>query len=258
MFVCLWLMKLHWPPHYFLHVDQVKWWITINEPWVQGVMGYGWGTNAPRVQGSGQTDYIAAEMMLKSHARGWHIYNDVFRPFQQGDYPDVMKEYVAKHSAEEGFPQSRLPELDFAWIDYLKGSSDFLGFNHYTTNLAEYGLIGGTPSYDRDQEVIMTIDPSWPGSAAGWLKVVPWGFRKVLNWVKNQYGDIPVIITENGYADTGYTAWSLIDNFEWTGGYTARFGICQVDFTDPNRTRTPKNSSQFYAQIVADNGFPQP
>lgn len=32
---------------------------------------------------------------------------------------------------------------------------------------------------------------------------MPWGFRKLINWVKNEYGDIPIFITENGYADNG-------------------------------------------------------
>ena len=34
-----------------------------------------------------------------------------------------------------------------------------------------------------------------------------------------------------------------------------RFGMHYVDFEDPDRVRTPKESSKFYAQIVADNGF---
>jgi len=38
-----------------------------------------------------------------------------------GDYPAVMKEYIARHSAEEGYPESRLPEFDQQWIEYIKG-----------------------------------------------------------------------------------------------------------------------------------------
>ena len=34
-----------------------------------------------------------------------------------------------------------------------------------------------------------------------------------------------------------------------------RFGMHYIDFEDPDRVRTPKESSKFYAQIVADNGF---
>ena len=53
----------------------------------------------------------------------------------------------------------------------------------------------------------------------------------------------------------GYYAWSLLDNFEWARGYTEKFGLHSVDMTDPDRARTPKRSSVFYSQIVAQNGF---
>jgi hypothetical protein len=34
-----------------------------------------------------------------------------------------MKEYVARHSAEEGYPESRLPEFGQVWVDYIKGKN---------------------------------------------------------------------------------------------------------------------------------------
>jgi len=37
----------------------------------------------------------------------------------------------------------------------------------------------------------------------GFSQSVPWGFRKLLVWIKNEYGDIPIFITENGYPDYG-------------------------------------------------------
>jgi beta-glucosidase/6-phospho-beta-glucosidase/beta-galactosidase len=35
------------------------------------------------------------------------------------------------------------------------------------------------------------------------FQVVPWGFRKELNWIKNEYNNPPVFITENGFSDYG-------------------------------------------------------
>ena len=54
----------------------------------------------------------------------------------------------------------------------------------------------------------------------------------------------------------GYFAWTLLDNFEWASGISERFGLYHVDFNDPERTRSAKNSARTYAQIVKDNGFP--
>jgi beta-glucosidase/6-phospho-beta-glucosidase/beta-galactosidase len=36
-------------------------------------------------------------------------------------------------------------------------------------------------------------------------QVVPWGLRKLLNWIKRAYGNIPVLVTGNGYSDSGET-----------------------------------------------------
>ena len=55
----------------------------------------------------------------------------------------------------------------------------------------------------------------------------------------------------------GYTAWSLLDNFEWSRGYSEYFGLHHVDMDDPERPRTPKKSATFYRELILRNGFPE-
>lgn len=55
----------------------------------------------------------------------------------------------------------------------------------------------------------------------------------------------------------GYTAWSFLDNFEWLNGYTEKFGIVYVNFSDPDRPRTPKASASFFTSVIENNGFPR-
>ena len=50
----------------------------------------------------------------------------------------------------------------------------------------------------------------------------------------------------------GYFAWSLLDNFEWSLGYSKRFGIVHVDFE--SQRRTPKDSAHFYASVIGSRG----
>ena len=53
----------------------------------------------------------------------------------------------------------------------------------------------------------------------------------------------------------GYFAWSLMDNFEWARGYTEKFGVHSVDFSDPSRPRTVKNSALYLKGLAESNAF---
>ena len=56
----------------------------------------------------------------------------------------------------------------------------------------------------------------------------------------------------DGVLVRGYFHWSLIDNFEWAEGYRQRFGLIYVDY--PTQKRVPKDSADWYKQVIATNG----
>ena len=38
-------------------------------------------------------------------------------------------------------------------------------------------------------------------SGSSWLSITAWAMRRTVAWIKNEYGDIPIVITENGFSD---------------------------------------------------------
>nr|XP_022342919.1 uncharacterized protein LOC111136393 isoform X1 [Crassostrea virginica] len=312
--------------------NQVKKWITFNEPWVVSWLGYGGKNMAPGRNEPAKMPYTVAHNIIKAHGKTYQMYKHAFKPSQNGmvgitlninwaqpkntsdpahweasnraiqfelgwfahpillngDYPQVMKNQVDKKSREQGLEKSRLPKFTDDEKRVIQGSADFLGLNHYTTNLiSPVNYPPEVVSYDADKDTLAEYDPSWPKSGSDWLRVVPYGIRMILRWIKKEYPSVPILITENGLSDRngslvdtwridyfktyinevlkgikldgcniiGYTAWSLMDNFEWPRGFSEKFGLYHVNFTDPKRARTPKASARYYKQLVQENGF---
>jgi beta-glucosidase len=56
---------------------------------------------------------------------------------------------------------------------------------------------------------------------------------------------------QDGARVRAFHAWSLMDNFEWTDGYSQRYGLTYVDFRD--QRRTVKDSGLWYGRVAATN-----
>uniref|UniRef100_A0A0D3CRM4 thioglucosidase n=1 Tax=Brassica oleracea var. oleracea TaxID=109376 RepID=A0A0D3CRM4_BRAOL len=53
----------------------------------------------------------------------------------------------------------------------------------------------------------------------------------------------------DGFSVAGYFAWSLMDNYEFGNGYTLRFGMNWVNFTNPADGRE-KTSRKWFSMFI--------
>ncbi|KAF3612197.1 hypothetical protein DY000_02048520 [Brassica cretica] len=90
----------------------------------------------------------------------------------------------------------------------------------------------------------------FPNHAPSYVYYPP-GFRQILNYIKNKYGNPLTCITENGtyITENGYFSWSLMDNYEFGNGYTLRFGMNWVNFTNPS-DRREKDSGKWFSKFI--------
>ncbi|XP_041977592.1 myrosinase 1-like [Aricia agestis] len=224
-------------------------------------------------------DAEAAEDATNYH---WGVFtNPIFS--KDGDFPASMKEKLAAKSAKQGLSSSKLPDMSPEEIDFIKGTSDFFGINHYTTKYVyrnESENDYEVPSFYDDLGVQMYQPDSCQIGYSYLVCSVPWGFYKLLTKIREEFDNPPIFITENGFSTHGglddqdrieyyktylcamldaidegsdvraYTAWSLMDNFEWARGYIDRFGLYEVDYESEELTRTPRASAFMYQNVL--------
>jgi beta-glucosidase len=174
------------------------------------------------------------------------------------------------------------PQFDAADFEVIRTPIDFIGINYY-----KRAVVRADPAVFPDG----ACSVEQPGSVhteLGW-ESHPASLTRVLRWVRERYGDMPLYVTENGaafydppspvrgrvedplrveYLRThllavaearrqgvdvrGYFVWSLLDNMEWAHGQTKRFGIVHVDYA--TQARTPKSSAAFYRDVIRSAG----
>jgi beta-glucosidase len=192
-------------------------------------------------------------------------------PMVNGRYPDA---YVGGTSPERLGVQPGDMEI-------CKAGLDFIGINLYTRSVVandpQDANLGARDVRIEDTE----------RSHFGW-EVWPAAVHDVIMQIWEGY-HLPIVITENGSscvdvvdergevhdplrqsylqryiaqvakaidegADVrGYHCWSLLDNFEWTFGYSQRFGIVYTDFE--TQKRIVKDSGRWYTDVIKNNGF---
>jgi beta-glucosidase len=155
--------------------------------------------------------------------------------------------------------------------------TDFLGVNYYFPETIAHA------AHDGPLAARVVARPGAEHTASGW-EVSPDAMTMLLERVNRDYRPVQLVITENGasYDDNvgtdglvsdperrrylarhltalhtaiargvpvaGYFAWTLMDNFEWTEGYTRRFGLAYVDFA--TQRRTLKLSGRWYRAFL--------
>lgn len=126
---------------------------------------------------------------------------------KEGNYPPTMIENIEHASKAEGLSTSRLPQFTSEEIDLIRGTSDFLGLNHYTTfyctPINESNSVPTGLFYLSDMGVNCVSDANADGGASFWLKIIPKGFRKSMKWIQEHYDNPEIIITECGFSDPG-------------------------------------------------------
>ncbi len=180
------------------------------------------------------------------------------------------------------YPRLAIEKLGFEFkiekgdMEIISEKIDFYGVNYYFENIVEYDASSPLKfknSYSWQEKTLM----NWPISLQG--------LARCLKDINNTANGLDMYITENGIAleDTissdghihdkarikyyydhlkvckdaiekgiplkGFFAWSLLDNFEWSYGYSKRFGITFVDF-DKSCNRIIKDRGYFLRDVI--------
>jgi beta-glucosidase len=300
--------------------DGVGMWITLNEPLQSAHQGYRVGTHAPGRSDQGAAAAATHHLLLAHGLALQALRVSLPTPAPIGIALDPNPIRALGEGAEEAaacleaennrmyldpvlhgtYPRHARPQLlppeqviAAGDMELIGAPVDFLGVNYYRTHYVRLGdwsdLRLGESPVAGFPGLVHYQPPGVPRSAMGWL-VEPDGMYDLLIGLAAEARELPLYITENGYAAedyvnpegqvndferveylhrhleaawrairdgvelAGYFHWSLMDNFEWAWGYQRRFGLYFVDFG--TQRRLPKRSAAFYAGVLRSGELP--
>jgi beta-glucosidase len=250
--------------------DLVRWWVTINEPTVFGLFGYISGAWPPHRRNDFRgylrhlrhvlAGHAAARQALRSHRPeamvSMALHLNPIDPVRYGDPTDHIAVWLYDWLWQGRVLRAARPNLD--WV----------GVNYYFRILVRWDVLPWRFFEAPEMGPHAKTEYGW--------EIYPKGLYRVLKRVGRM--DKPVIVTENGIADAdddqraryliahlrqahralregvdlrGYMHWSLLDNFEWSEGFTKRFGLAELDLS--TKKRTLRRSAHVYREIAQRN-----
>lgn len=236
--------------------------ITLNEPNVYMGMSYGSGEWPPQEHNQLKAIWVYWNL-VRAHKRAWRILKRKkpslkigvaqqlanIQPLRPGNWIDESVVKIMRYG------------WNWWWLNRIKRYQDFVGFNYYFTDYYK----GFTRT-----------NPKKPINDLAWY-MNPQGILPLMQRIAYHYPGKPIIITENGLADShdsqrqwwleetlkaidtaqsqdipvmGYLHWSLLDNFEWAFGWWPKFGLVGVD-RENGMKRIIRPSAVWYAKEIA-------
>uniref|UniRef100_A0A8C9YX92 Klotho n=1 Tax=Sander lucioperca TaxID=283035 RepID=A0A8C9YX92_SANLU len=280
--------------------NDVKYWITIDNPFVVARHGYGTGVVAPGIKNDPDLPFRVGHNLLKAHAAAWHLYHRHYRPRQQGKLSMALASHWIKPSrtrleslrecqcsldhvlgwfarplfTDGDYPPcmkarlgSRLPTFTPEEKEQVKGTADFFALSHGAA--LSFQLINDSLKFGQQEDLDLRMLLYWVNAEydkppifvvqSGWyvLGNTKTEDPKHMYYLKRFIAEALKSIIIDGVNVIGYTAWSLIDGFEWHREYGIRRGLYYVDFNTPDMKREPKTSATFYRNVIQRNGFPE-
>ncbi|MEI6054099.1 MAG: family 1 glycosylhydrolase [Candidatus Saccharibacteria bacterium] len=229
--------------------SSIKYVITINEPEVYCFESY-YSQNWPPAKRSLYKYLQVINNLACAHRKVSKIIHRI-----SSDYKiSIAKNSVYFYAGDNAWLSRLSAKLmcyvqDGYFISKVIKHCDFLGVNYYFSD-----RVYGYRVHNQDQKL---SDLNW--------SMQPGDIQHVLERLYFKYKK-PIIITENGVADSGdihrkwwitqtiiamqnamkngveldgYLHWSLIDNFEWAFGKWPRFGLAQIDYKTGERKLRP-------------------